>query len=78
MIDWIAKVADEDAGEKHTGSAQADAAKFQTAERHPKHANEGQRADGVRDGLRFVEFEKPVHAWATRQPIMRAPESNAW
>ena len=61
MIDRLAEMPDEDAREKHARRAEPDAAELQTAERHPHHAHEREHADGVRDGLRFVEFEEPAH-----------------
>ena len=62
MIDRFAEVPDEDAREKHARRAEADAAELQAAERHAHHAHEGEHADGMRDGLRFVKLEEPAHA----------------
>ena len=62
MIDRLAEMPDENAREEHARRAEPDAAELQTPERHPHHAHEGEHADGMRDGLRFVKFEEPVHA----------------
>ena len=62
LIDRIAEMSDDNPGEKHAGGAQADAAEFQTAQRHSEHTDKGERADRVRDGLRLVQLEEPVHA----------------
>ena len=67
MIDRLAEVPDEDAREEHARRAEADAAEFQTPERHPEHAHESEHADGVRDGLRFVELEEPAHPSSCRR-----------
>jgi len=61
LIHRIAEMSDNNPGEKHAGGAQADAAEFQTAQRHSKYTDKGERADGVCDGLRLVEIEKPAH-----------------
>ncbi len=61
MIHRIAEMPDDNPGEKHARRAEADAAEFQTAQRHPEHTHKGERADRVRDRLRLVKLEKPVH-----------------
>ena len=58
---------DEDAREEHARRAEADAAELHAAERHAEHADEREHADGVRDGLRLVELEEPVHASGFRR-----------
>ena len=62
LIHRIAEMSDDNPGEKHAGGAQADAAEFQTAQRHSEYTDKGERADRVRDGLRLVQLEQPVHA----------------
>jgi hypothetical protein len=59
-------LADDNPCEKHAGGAQADAAEFQTAQRHSEYTDKGERADGVCNGLRLVELEKPAHALTSR------------
>ena len=61
MIDRLAEVPDEDARKQHARRAEADAAKLQAPERHAEHANDGNYADRVRDRLRLVQLEEPVH-----------------
>ena len=61
----IAEMSDDNPGEKHAGGAQADAAEFQTAQRHSEHTDKGERADRVRDRLRLVQLEEPVMPQAT-------------
>jgi hypothetical protein len=52
-------MSDDNPGEKHAGGAQADAAEFQTAQRHSEYTDKGERADGVRNRLRLVKLEQP-------------------
>ena len=66
LIHRIAEMSDNNPGEKHAGGAQADAAEFQTAQRHSQYTDKGERADGVRNGLRLVKLEKPGHALTSR------------
>jgi len=66
LIHRIAEMSDNNPGEKHTGGAQADAAEFQTAQRHSEYTDKGERADGVRNGLRLVKLEEPGHALTSR------------
>ena len=74
LIHRIAEMSDDNPGEKHAGGAQADAAEFQTAQRHSEHTDKGERADRVRDGLRLVKLEEPVHRLLeTIIPILPAP-----
>ena len=40
---------------------EADAADFETAVRHPEHADERYRADCVCDRLNAMELEEPAH-----------------
>ena len=61
MIHRLAEMPDENPRKQHARRAEPDAAKLQTPERHPHHAHEREHADGVRDRLRFVEFEEPAH-----------------
>ena len=61
VIDRFAEVPDEDPREQHARRAEPDAAELQAPERHAQHAHEREHADGVRDGLRFVKLEEPVH-----------------
>ena len=68
MIDRFAEMPDENAREEHARRAEPDAAELQTPERHPHHTHEGEHADGVRDGLRFVELEEPVSCVRPRAP----------
>ena len=67
MIDRFAEVPDENAREEHARRAEADAAELHAPQRHAEHAHEGEHADGVRDGLRLVEFEEPAHASGFRR-----------
>jgi len=62
LIHRVAEMSDDNPGKEHAGGAQADAAEFQTAQRHSEDTDKGERADGVRNGLGLMELEKPVHA----------------
>src|SRR4029077_6660397 len=66
LIHRIAEMSDNNPGEKHAGGAQADATEFQTAQCHSEYTDKGECADGVRNGLRLVKFEKPGHALTSR------------
>src|SRR4029077_6552906 len=61
LIHRMPEMSDNNSGEKHAGGTQADAAKFQTAQRHSEHTYKGERTDRMRNGLCLVKFEKPVH-----------------
>ena len=61
VIDGFSEVPDKDAGKEHARRAEADAAKLHTPQRHAHHANDGNYAESVRDGLRLVQLEEPVH-----------------
>jgi hypothetical protein len=76
MIDRFSEVTDKDAGEKDTGSAEADTTKLQTAQCHPGDADNGENADGMCDRLGFVELKEPAHAFTTMRFCFVAPLSD--
>jgi hypothetical protein len=47
-IDRLTEVTSDDSGEQHPRCPKADAAKFQAAERHPRHGDEREHRDRVR------------------------------
>ena len=61
-------MSDDNPGEKHAGGAQADAAEFQTAQRHSEHTDKGERADRVRDRLRLVQARTASSCLKLRGP----------
>ena len=79
LVHRIAEMSDDNPGEKHASGAQANAAEFQTAQRHSEYTNKGERADRVRDRLRFVELEEPVHRLLeTIVPVLPTPVHRHW
>ena len=61
IVNRVAEMPNDHSREKHTCPAQADAAELQAPKRHAKHADEGEYADGMRNGLRLVKLEEPLH-----------------
>jgi hypothetical protein len=60
MIHRMAEMPDENPREDLAAVPSPMPRPLQAAECHAGHAHEGERAHGVRNGLRFVEFEDPV------------------
>src|SRR5690349_25120523 len=54
-------MADDEPGEQDSGSAEPDPANLDAAEHYPKHADTGENADRVRDGLGVVKVKEPAH-----------------
>jgi hypothetical protein len=71
VIHRFAKVPSQDAGKQHAGSPQADAAHFQAPNGHARHAHQGEDADRVRNRLRRVHLEEPLHTASKTSPQTR-------
>jgi hypothetical protein len=77
MIDRFAEVSGEDARKEHPRRTQTDAPELQASQRHPHHANEGEYADGMRDGLRLVKVEEPAHVSLGRIKMRPLPRCSS-
>lgn len=62
LLHRLAEVANADAREQHTCCPQAGAADLYASKDHAGHAYQGENAYRVRDGLRTLQLEQPLHA----------------
>ena len=62
MIRRVAEMPNQDAREEHASRAEPDPTELETTECHPKHTYTCDGANGVRDRLRPMKFEQPIHA----------------
>ena len=67
MIDRFAEVAHEDTSKEHARRAESNTLYLHASERHPHHTNEREHADSVRNRLRLMQLEEPVHALSHRR-----------